>query len=89
MAKIKRYTRKAVIAPIKLYQFAISPYLGNRCRFYPSCSHYAEEAISTHGVFRGGLMALFRILRCQPFCKGGHDPVPGKLKRPQTWTTNE
>ena len=73
-----RYPTKALIAIIKLYQCAISPYLPSRCRFFPSCSCYAIEAIETHGCFRGCYLALYRILRCQPFSKGGADPVPIK-----------
>ncbi|MCJ7626050.1 MAG: membrane protein insertion efficiency factor YidD [Anaerolineaceae bacterium] len=59
----------------------ISPALPeNTCRFYPSCSHYSYQAIYKHGVLRGGLMSIFRILRCNPFNPGGHDPVPTRLK---------
>jgi uncharacterized protein len=62
---------------IWLYRRALSPVLTPRCRFEPSCSAYAEEAISVHGAFRGGLLAIWRLLRCQPFARGGIDPVPG------------
>jgi hypothetical protein len=58
------------------YQRALSPLLGARCRFHPTCSRYAHEAVQRFGVARGGTLALFRILRCQPFCDGGFDPVP-------------
>jgi len=58
------------------YQYLISPLLGNHCRFYPSCSHYAIEAIETHGVVRGTRLALRRLLRCHPWHPGGYDPVP-------------
>jgi putative membrane protein insertion efficiency factor len=61
---------------IRAYQLLLSPFLGNHCRFTPSCSQYAAEAISRHGALRGGWLALKRIARCQPFCDGGHDPVP-------------
>ena len=61
---------------IRAYQLTISPLLGERCRFYPSCSHYALEAIERHGVWRGGWLTLRRIARCHPFCHGGFDPVP-------------
>jgi len=54
----------------------ISPLLGSRCRFHPSCSHYAVEALDRYGVLRGGALALFRIGRCQPLAEGGFDPVP-------------
>lgn len=60
---------------IRLYRILLSPFLGGECRFYPSCSHYAEDAISKYGFFRGSFMALRRILRCHPFNPGGYDPV--------------
>jgi len=61
---------------IRAYQLLLSPFLGNHCRFTPSCSQYAAEAISRHGSGRGSWMALKRLLRCHPFCDGGYDPVP-------------
>jgi putative membrane protein insertion efficiency factor len=61
---------------IRAYQLTLSPLLGARCRFYPSCSHYALEAIERHGVWRGGWLAAQRLARCHPFCHGGYDPVP-------------
>lgn len=68
--------RRVFIGCIRLYQRFLSPLLGQHCRFYPSCSQYAVEAIETHGVLKGVALGMWRILRCQPFCKGGHDPVP-------------
>lgn len=67
-------------ALIRGYQLALSPLLGHHCRFYPSCSSYALEAIDTHGALRGGILALRRILRCHPWHEGGADPVPPALK---------
>jgi len=61
---------------IKVYQIGISPLLPKSCRYYPTCSHYAIEAINKYGAFKGCLLALKRILRCHPFHKGGYDPVP-------------
>ncbi|RLB59781.1 MAG: membrane protein insertion efficiency factor YidD [Deltaproteobacteria bacterium] len=61
----------------RLYQMTISPLLGNRCRFHPSCSQYAIEAVEKHGWWRGLWLAIRRLLRCQPLCPGGYDPVPG------------
>ena len=63
-------------AVIRGYQLVLSPWIGNQCRFYPSCSHYADEAIERHGFWRGGWMGIKRILRCHPFNDGGVDPVP-------------
>ena len=61
---------------IRLYQRAVSPLLGPRCRFYPSCSQYALEALEVHGMLRGSWLALKRIGRCHPLHAGGFDPVP-------------
>ena len=68
--------KKLAVTLIKLYQKIISPLLGANCRFYPTCSQYALEAIEKYGFFKGGWMALRRILRCHPFHPGGYDPVP-------------
>jgi len=65
-----------LVALIRLYRRLISPYLGENCRFYPSCSQYAIEAIRAHGAIKGLAYALWRIARCQPLCRGGFDPVP-------------
>ena len=61
---------------IRLYQITLSPYLGRSCRFYPTCSNYALEAIELHGVWRGGWLTLRRLGRCHPFHPGGFDPPP-------------
>jgi putative membrane protein insertion efficiency factor len=63
-------------ALIRIYQWVISPLLGPRCRFFPTCSHYALEAIDTHGALRGSWLIVKRLGRCHPFCEGGYDPVP-------------
>jgi len=65
----------AVIAPIRVYQIAISPVLGPRCRFYPSCSNYFIEAVRKRGVVAGCALGAWRLLRCHPFNPGGFDPV--------------
>ena len=60
----------------RLYRTIVSPFLGPRCRFHPSCSHYAEEALRRHGAVVGAFLSLRRFLRCHPFHPGGYDPVP-------------
>lgn len=65
-----------MIGAIRAYQLLLSPLLGSRCRFHPSCSAYAIEAVQRHGAWRGTGLALYRVLRCHPFSRGGHDPVP-------------
>jgi len=67
---------KMLVALIRCYQRFISPLLGENCRFYPSCSQYAIESIRAHGAIVGAGYALWRIVRCQPLCRGGLDPVP-------------
>ncbi|MBT3394676.1 MAG: membrane protein insertion efficiency factor YidD [Waddliaceae bacterium] len=64
------------IALVKLYQLTLRPFLGENCRFYPSCSEYSQEAIKKHGVFRGSWLTIKRIVKCGPWHPGGHDPVP-------------
>jgi hypothetical protein len=68
--------RAVLIALIRGYQWFVSPLLGNHCRFYPSCSEYAREAIERHGVLRGVWLAIRRVARCHPWQPGGVDPVP-------------
>jgi hypothetical protein len=68
--------RQVLIALIKLYRYAISPYLAPSCRYTPTCSSYAIEAVDRFGVFRGSWMAMRRISRCHPWHEGGYDPVP-------------
>jgi putative membrane protein insertion efficiency factor len=67
--------KSLLIFLIRCYQRLISPVLPPRCRFDPSCSAYAIEAIQKKGILRGALLAAWRLLRCNPFCRGGHDPV--------------
>lgn len=66
------------IVLIYIYQKLISPVLPNTCRFYPSCSHYGIEAFRVHGFFYGLFLTIKRVIRCNPFCEGGYDPVPEK-----------
>lgn len=68
--------RPLLLGIIRAYQRLLSPWLGPRCRFYPSCSQYALEALRDHGLLRGSALALRRLLRCHPLNAGGLDPVP-------------
>jgi uncharacterized protein len=69
--------RALLIGLIRVYRAMFSGWLGGQCRFYPTCSHYAEEAIRVHGAVEGTGLAVWRILRCNPFGTGGIEPVPG------------
>jgi len=68
--------RRLLMAMVRGYQLLLSPWLGNSCRFEPTCSNYALQALQRHGAAVGGYLALKRIARCHPWCDGGHDPVP-------------
>ena len=70
--------RSLFIGIIKLYQILVSPLLGQNCRFHPTCSHYAIEAIAKHGVLKGGYLSARRLIKCHPLHEGGLDPVPEK-----------
>jgi putative membrane protein insertion efficiency factor len=67
---------------VRFYQIFFSPFLGGACKFYPSCSRYAQEAIEMHGAWRGAWLAMKRLGRCRPFAKGGFDPVPENVEKP-------
>ena len=67
--------RAIIVLPIRLYQRLISPFMADRCKYHPSCSEYAVQAIRMHGVARGVVLAGWRILRCNPWSNGGFDPV--------------
>ncbi|MFH0730835.1 MAG: membrane protein insertion efficiency factor YidD [Pseudomonadota bacterium] len=71
-----RFTRKIAVLLIKAYQIVISPLIGPACRFYPSCSEYASQAIDRYGLWKGGWLAAKRLFKCHPFHPGGVDPVP-------------
>lgn len=72
--------KKVLIYLIKLYRKYLSPMKAVRCPYYPSCSQYGLEALEKYGALKGGAMTAYRILRCNPFSKGGYDPVPDKVK---------
>ncbi|MDL2219478.1 membrane protein insertion efficiency factor YidD [Ruminococcaceae bacterium OttesenSCG-928-O06] len=75
--------KTVLLALLRGYKKYISPRMGNNCRFSPTCSEYAMQAITLHGAVKGGLLSLWRFLRCNPFGKAGYDPVPPKGK----WTS--
>lgn len=78
MAKINTVLTTLFIALIRGYQLVISPFLGNNCRYYPSCSEYAKDAILEYGIVKGLSMGGLRLMRCHPWHEGGFDPVPSK-----------
>ena len=73
--------RRGLVAGVLAYRFALKPWLGNACRFEPSCSAYALEALRRHGAMAGVALGTARLLRCHPWCEGGHDPVPQQAPR--------
>lgn len=77
---ISRVLARPLIWLVNLYRIAISPWLGGNCRFQPTCSEYAIEALQTHGVLRGSWLAARRIVRCNPWGGSGYDPVPGTAR---------
>ncbi|MBQ9406000.1 MAG: membrane protein insertion efficiency factor YidD [Desulfovibrio sp.] len=79
---MNRLMRMLCVLPIRLYQWCISPVLPPACRFYPTCSAYAVEAIMLHGILRGGWLTLKRLSRCHPWGGSGYDPVPPPRRRP-------
>ncbi|MFT5839889.1 MAG: putative membrane protein insertion efficiency factor [Flavobacteriales bacterium] len=81
MEKISAALRKIPIGIIKLYQMVLSPMLGPTCRFHPSCSYYAIDAITEHGLIKGTWISIKRILKCHPLNNGGYDPVPKKRQK--------
>ncbi len=71
-----RLHARAAVGAARFYKRAVSPLLPRLCRFHPTCSEYFMEAVERHGLARGGWLGFKRLLRCQPLCRGGHDPVP-------------
>jgi hypothetical protein len=72
---MRRLVRRLAVLPIRVYQRLVSPFLGPRCRYYPSCSDYAVQAIDRFGILRGLVLAGWRLVRCNPWSRGGFDPV--------------
>jgi len=84
-ARAKTFGAWWLLAFVQFYKIFFSPLLGGACKFYPSCSNYAQEAIELHGARRGGWLALKRLGRCRPFTKGGFDPVPDAEDSDAPW----
>lgn len=78
MTPLVNWPRLFLIQLIRLYQMVHLPFFRGSCRFYPTCSQYGIEALQTHGLLKGFYLTVFRVLRCNPFCKGGLDPVPAR-----------
>ena len=78
---LSAWPRRALIGLVKGYRLVLSPWLGNGCRFEPTCSVYAIGALDRHGALAGTYLMLHRIGRCQPWCQGGHEPVPERAPR--------
>jgi uncharacterized protein len=86
---MNRLLRAMAVAPIRIYQKLISPMLGPRCKYYPSCSEYAAQAITKFGILRGLVLAGWRVLRCNPWSHGGVDPVEDqRLFKPRSPMTS-
>jgi putative membrane protein insertion efficiency factor len=85
----RSWPARALLSLIGFYRMAVSPALAPSCRYLPSCSAYAVEAIEVHGAARGSWLALRRLLRCHPFHAGGHDPVPPRVARTSAAATEE
>lgn len=81
VAALRELPRRLLVALVLAYRFALKPWLGNACRFEPTCSAYALEALRQHGAARGAALSGARLLRCHPWCRGGYDPVPQQPPR--------
>lgn len=78
--------RAGLMALVKGYRLLLSPWLGSSCRFTPTCSAYSLQALDQHGAGIGTYLTLSRLVRCNPWCEGGHDPVPERLEKPRMFT---
>jgi putative membrane protein insertion efficiency factor len=88
-ARAKTFGAWSLLAFVQFYKVFFSPFLGGACKFYPSCSNYAQEAIELHGARRGAWLALKRLGRCRPFTKGGFDPVPDAEDLDAEWLRSD
>jgi uncharacterized protein len=88
-ARAKTFGAWWLLAFVRFYKIFFSPFLGGACKFYPSCSNYAQEAIELHGAWRGTLLAMKRLGRCRPFTKGGFDPVPDAEDLDAEWLRSD
>jgi putative membrane protein insertion efficiency factor len=80
MSLLQTIPQKILIGIVQAYRWFLSPWLGSACRFTPTCSAYALEALQQHGAGRGSVLTVRRLMRCHPWCDGGHDPVPSAQK---------
>lgn len=85
-ASLRLWPRRALACPVRAYRFFLSPWLGSACRFEPTCSLYALEALERHGATTGSYLGMRRLLRCHPWCHGGLDPVPPVASPPNPLT---
>src|SRR5271156_834789 len=85
----KSFGKWSLLAFVQFYKIFFSPFLGGACKFYPSCSNYAQEAIELHGARRGAFLAMKRLGRCRPFTKGGFDPVPDAEDLDAEWLRSD
>jgi uncharacterized protein len=86
---LQAWPRQCLIAVVQAYRLVLSPWLGSSCRFEPTCSAYALQALQRHGALAGSYLTLRRLGRCHPWCQGGCDPVPDRLQRPFSRLLNE
>jgi uncharacterized protein len=78
--------QRMLMGLVQGYRLLLSPWLGSACRFTPTCSAYALDALAQHGAARGSYLSAARLVRCHPWCAGGHDPVPERVQAPQLFT---
>lgn len=88
VSRMRKIPQIVVLQLLRAYKWAISPMLPPACRYVPTCSEYAMEAVERYGAFRGGWMALLRVLRCHPFVRGGYDPVVQHTNAPSVTNTH-